>query len=190
MKSLLPIKFRAGANENQVKVKNSIKELKKIPKEIHAILSEMGCCLIYFNGKITDNFEMKKYRGVTPRGWNEKYTWDNVSSAYFSERKIIFLGMDEIYVDKMEVTLHEYVHAFDSNVGLYLFGKNLSEMEVVLEAIKKEPFSEKYFENPREYIANSFDLFYSGKKSRMNLKKNHFIIYQFLFKIDKILKEF
>jgi hypothetical protein len=176
------IEFRNGVKRDK-KVDLYLSQIEKVPDSIQEIIDEEGGRIIFFNGPLTHNSEMSLMKGVKPSNW-KKYTYDDLSACYDPVSRSSFIGVKGNYVGEDDHTLHEYGHNYDYQIGWYFFGKPLSETKRVLEAVKKEPFVDRYYNNPREYIANSFDNFYNSKKTKKNLEKNNPTIHKILSEIE------
>lgn len=183
------IEYRNGARPSDNKSKEYISELEKVPDHIQAIIEQEGSYFVFFNGPITDNKEMTHLKGVVPTGW-EEHTWDELVAGQDTINGAILLGIKGDYLPSQKPTLHEYGHAYDQFVGQYLFNKNLSKTELVLAAVKTQPFNNSYFSRPEEYIANCVDYFYDSPENRKSLEYHQPTMHNFLSALeDKLLSE-
>lgn len=59
---------------------------------------------------------------------------------------------------------------YDDLIGEYFFKRSLSEHTAVLDVLGQHPFSDKYYNHPREYVAHSFEHYYYGFFRRLRLR--------------------
>lgn len=179
------IEYRNIKSKNK-KCKRVNKNLSKVNKKVLNLLFESGLKIIISKGQITDNVEIKHYKNTHPRNYPKGMVWNFVQAMHEPIIKTIFIGINGNYYNNNKkdypqyynpnrcVILHEIGHNYDDVIGEYFFGKSLSKLKTIKKSMKRNKFEKEYFnKNPREYVANSFDLFYRSKKDRKKLKKEH-----------------
>lgn len=200
IEQLTPIRceYRKGVKFNHPKVQKCFKQLERIPQNLQEIMVDQGAYLVFFHGLITDNPEFAHLKGKRPKGWQSNYTWDDIWAGHNGQSKAIGIGIDGNYVcESSEWFLHELGHSFDDRIGEYIswrkfFGKqrkqekSLSKWGDVLQAIALEPFTNEYFEHPREYLANALDLFYTSNETNKQLRINNPTIFKLLSSLQTI----
>lgn len=159
-------------------------QIEKVPDKVQELISKQGCEIVFFKGPITDNPEWVKHRGENPTGWFSEYTWDDLNAGYKEDVKKVFFGVDKSVIEMEDPSLHEYGHAFDYIVGKYFYGKRFSKIDDFLKVMEGEPFDFNYFNNPREYIANSFDMYYRSDETRERLRLKNPGIFKLLSEVE------
>ncbi|MGD9276890.1 MAG: hypothetical protein PVJ67_06995 [Candidatus Pacearchaeota archaeon] len=177
--------YRNGTQPDNVKVQEYLQQLERVPLGLQEIIANEGSYIVFFNGAITDNPEMRHVKGVRPRNW-DRYTWDNVCAAHDSSSKAILIGIEGDYVGMDDPFLHEFGHSFDDRVGEHLRSYPMSEWSEVLQALKSEPFPKSYHGHPREYVANSVDLFYRSDRTNRQLSGSNPSMFQLLRELESI----
>lgn len=139
-----------------------------------------------FSGKLTDEPYFSDLKGVSPRGWNQNITWDEVPGAGGAEIVAAKIGASEKGHGhgSINLELHEIAHSVE-----YTIGNGLRENEEFLAIWRDEVsrlFNEKeYFNNyPEEYFAEVFAMFYLNEASRMEVFVKAPKTYAFIQKLE------
>ncbi len=177
--------FRSGVDKKSLLLNKRIKLIEKIPDSVQRIVDRKEpITVIFFNGCLTDNPELINRKGIKPRGYTEG-TLDKVMMCQCDGK--VYIGIEgDFYDDGTDYTLHEYGHVYDDRIGGVFYGKSLSSLEKVNDIIKKKKFLlNKYYHNPREFIAFSVQNYYYSKFTKMYLKNNFNEIYEMLKEIEE-----
>jgi Pro-Pro endopeptidase len=117
-----------------------------------------------FEGNLTDNPTARHLKGVVPRGYTSKRTWDQVPGIGGSRIVLVKIGSSEKGKGHTSVNLelHELAHSLDRHV----YG-GIRHEERFLEIWKHEsrllfPGRAYFLDYPEEYFAESFAMFYIG----------------------------
>ena len=180
--------YRKGVRLNNEKVQEHLHKLERVPQNLQKCIAESGAYIVFFNGQLTDNFEAVNEKGVTPSGWDNHYTWDDIPAAYDDINfKAILVGIEGNYAKTgSHLFLHEFGHCFNDEIGRILFKKPISETDAVVSAIQREPFLSLngYLQRPKEYVAHSIEKFYLDETTKLYLKIAHPRIYGILSNIE------
>jgi len=190
---LIRYECRNGLGINNPKVISHLHELDLIPLKLQEVIVAGGLDIIFFNGQLTDNWELRKSKGKKPRGWEKGDIWDKVPGGVAGVRVYIGINGDYYWTPegKDNIFLHEFGHGFDKIVGKRFYHKPISREPIIRQAVKEEPFKgdgEDYFHYPLEYVAESVDWFYSNYHSRRKLRENQPTIFEFLSEINNRCK--
>jgi len=180
------VQYRHTNSDNDLAQKFLV-EIEKVPDPIQKLLEERDGKIVIFDGFLTTNPEFYKIKDQIPPGWSNNYTFSDLTAGYHISSKTVFLGIYRPKYEMKDPSLHEYGHCFDFIIGEYLYHKPLSKIHTIPDIIKKEPFDYHYLNRPREYIANSFELFYRGEETRKSLKENQPTIHKFLSDIESTI---
>ena len=177
--------YRKGASLQDWYVQDSLKQLSRVPVRIQRLMAE-GCArIVFFNGPLTDNPEMGNLRGKALFG-AQGYTWDSLAGGYSSGTDTAFIGVNGKYIGDRDIALlHELGHLFDFIIGKHVFHRALSESVKVHNAASVEPFPNPYLNQPEEFVAAAFELYYGGIEKRRELLLRHPIIHNFLSDIER-----
>ena len=117
-----------------------------------------------FEGRLTDNPTASHLKGIVPRGYTSKKTWDQVPGIGGSRTVLVKIGSSEKGKGhgSVNLELHEFAHSLDRHV----YG-GIRQEERFLEIWKCEsrllfPGRAYFLEYPEEYFAESFAMFYIG----------------------------
>jgi Pro-Pro endopeptidase len=117
-----------------------------------------------FEGNLTDNPTARHLKGVVPRGYTSKRTWDQVPGIGGSRIVLVKIGSSEKGKGHTSVNLelHELAHSLDRHV----YG-GIRHEERFLKIWKHEsrllfPGRAYFLDYPEEYFAESFAMFYIG----------------------------
>ena len=175
------IKLR-NCYSNDFKVKNIILKLNNLDYKVINIFNKNSLEIILFTGLLTDNLELSNLKSITPRNYPSNMIWDHVDGIYKSDLKKIFIGLyGDYYLKNRDIFLHELGHAFDDIIGYNVYGHPISELLEIQNIIETEPFEDLpnqkikgyYNKHPREYVANSFDMYSNNDETNNYLKVNH-----------------
>lgn len=169
-----------------------IERLAKIPLPLLEQLVDKEIFIKLVSGKITDEPELVKYRGVVPRGWEKTgLTWDDVPGVSVN---VVIVRIGYSAPDKghrsYNLEIHETMHAIDR----FILGE-ISTSEKFLDIWKKEAHV-KYKNDgyvsvyPAEYFAETATFYLYNEQSRADLKKNMPLTYQFLDELFTNLTSF
>lgn len=145
-----------------------------------------------FSGKLTDEPYFADLKGVSPRGWSDHKTWDQVPGAggtYIAAAKI---GASEPGNGhgSINLELHEIAHSVERTVY-----KGLRDNEEFLEIWREEVpvlfHNDPYFNSyPEEYFAEVFAMYYLNEDSNINVKLMAPKTYEYIQKLEKKRKDF
>ncbi|MFD8249620.1 hypothetical protein [Nocardia sp. NPDC059691] len=121
-----------------------IRDLERLPDSFHNKLLEYFAShpeggIDIIDGPVTD--VLPELRGVTPRGWPRKKTWDGVPGLYNKSTRRVVLGGRGKH-DCVSLAVHETGHAFDRAIG------NASESVEFRKLYDKMDTREPYFAQP------------------------------------------
>jgi Pro-Pro endopeptidase len=117
-----------------------------------------------FVGNLTDNPTASHLKGVIPRGYTSKRTWDQVPGIGGSRVVLVKIGSSEKGKGhgSVNLELHELAHSLDRHVY-----DGIREEERFLKIWKHEsrllfPGKAYFLDYPEEYFAESFAMYYMG----------------------------
>jgi Pro-Pro endopeptidase len=122
---------------------------------------------------ITDHPQWSSYRGVTPRGYPEGHTWDDVPGAGSGSRPATVIVANRLQEGHASVSLvmHEHAHTYDHALHA-LRGVKGSDSPEWREVHEKVRWPSAYERNYREEgYAESFARYHAGPTSRSFLPK-------------------
>lgn len=158
-----------------------IERLAKIPLPLLEGLIEKGVNIKLVSGKITDEPEFAKYKGVVPRGWEKtELTWDDVPGVSV-DVVIVRIGFSEQNKvhRSFNLEMHETLHAIDrfvlDEVSSSAEFKEVWKKEVAVK-YKNDGYVSVY---PAEYFAETATLYLFNEETRADLEKNMPLTYQF-----------
>jgi Pro-Pro endopeptidase len=135
-----------------------------------------------FEGNLTDNPSARHLKGIIPRGYTSKRTWDQVPGIGGSRTVLVKIGSSEKGKGhgSVNLELHELAHSLDRHV----YG-SIREEERFLEIWKREsrllfPGRAYFLDYPEEYFAESFAMFYIGGLPARLLKEAAPQTYQYI----------
>lgn len=159
-----------------------MERIAKIPTPLLTKLNDNHVKIKLVNGKITDEPELAKYKGVTPRGWeNTGLTWDDVPGASINN-VILRIGYSEKGKGHncQNLELHETLHAVDrialNGISATAEFKKVWQKEANIN-YKNDGYVSVY---PTEYFAETASLYLYNDKTRKKLKKDMPLTYDFL----------
>jgi hypothetical protein len=187
---LIKYECRNGVGVNDLHVVECLDKLKRVPLNLQGIIGKEGLKVIFFNGPLTKNLEIKRIESLL-NYYDEEMDWDKIYGIYYPYLKKVFIGIKGDYDRHFSVKgtfLHEFGHGFDDIIGGYFYHKQISKLKKVRNAIEEEPFYDEYYHIPKEYVANSVKLFYYDSHSREILRKKHPTIFGILNGINNECK--
>lgn len=135
-----------------------------------------------FEGNLTDNPSARHLKGIIPRGYTSKRTWDQVPGIGGSRTVLVKIGSSEKGKGhgSVNLELHELAHSLDRHV----YG-SIREEKRFLEIWKREsrllfPGRAYFLDYPEEYFAESFAMFYIGGLPARLLKEAAPQTYQYI----------
>ncbi|RXZ76972.1 S-layer homology domain-containing protein [Paenibacillaceae bacterium] len=156
-----------------LEAKQMTERLEQIPTEIISSLVASKVTIRFLNGPITDEPEMQRYKGVTPRGWQGSgLTWDDVPGVG-SNPVLVRIGYSTTGMGhgSYNLELHETAHAID-----YAVFNRISSSPAFLDLFHREAealFGGNQYEEvyPEEYFAETTCMLFYSDKSRQRLEK-------------------
>ncbi|MEW8987528.1 MAG: toxin, partial [Bacillus sp. (in: firmicutes)] len=150
-----------------------VTRLDKLPSPILAKINQAGIQVHLFEGKLTDQPTATHLKGVIPRGYSSKKTWDEVPGVGGSKTVLVKIGASEKGNGhgSINLELHELAHSIDR----YVYDEMRSN-PVFLDIWNQEknklfPGKSYYLSFPEEYFAETFAMYYLGESSKQLLKK-------------------
>jgi Pro-Pro endopeptidase len=157
---------------NKKEAAEIITRLDKLPPSILSKINREGIHVNLFTGKLTDQPTASHLKGLIPRGYKNKTTWDDVPGMGGSQTVLVKIGASEKGNGhgSVNLELHELAHSVD----LYVF-QEIRYDPVFLKIWKQECpdlfTGQAYFNTfPEEYFAETFAMFYLGKETQEKLK--------------------
>ena len=164
----------SNIDDDDPEVLNIIERISRLDIRLLRLMYENGVDIRLFNGLLTDEPEMVKYRGVTPRGWeNTGFTWDDIPGA--GGQLVVFVRVGFSYPSietrhsSMLLEFHEIAHTIDTLLG---FISQSYYFQSIHEEEKNNVFYRiVYFDFLEEYFAEAFVKFKYDDYSRTNLRE-------------------
>lgn len=135
-----------------------------------------------FEGSLTDNPSASHLKGIVPRGYTSKKTWDQVPGIGGSRTVLVKIGSSEKGKGhgSVNLELHELAHSLDRHVY-----DGIRHEERFLKIWKQEsrllfPGRAYFLDYPEEYFAESFSMFYIGGLPAKLLKEAAPQTYQYI----------
>ncbi|GAE46288.1 anthrax toxin lethal factor-related metalloendopeptidase [Mesobacillus boroniphilus] len=135
-----------------------------------------------FEGSLTDNPSASHLKGIVPRGYTSKKTWDQVPGIGGSRTVLVKIGSSEKGKGhgSVNLELHELAHSLDRHVY-----DGIRHEERFLKIWKHEsrllfPGRAYFLDYPEEYFAESFAMFYIGGLPAKLLKEAAPQTYQYI----------
>lgn len=152
---------------NQNEAAGIINRISKLPDSLLAKIHDQGITLKMFTGKLTDNPTASHLKGITPRGYQNNATWDDVPGIGGGKVVLVKIGASEKGRGHgtINLELHEMAHSIDH----YIYD-NISEKQLFHEIWEKEHDQlfpgNSYFLYPEEYFAETFAMYYLSQETR------------------------
>lgn len=135
-----------------------------------------------FVGNLTDNPTASHLKGIVPRGYTSKKTWDQVPGIGGSRTVLVKIGSSEKGKGhgSVNLELHEFAHSLDRHVY-----DGIRQEERFLKIWKREsqllfPGRAYFLDYPEEYFAECFAMFYIGGLPSKLLKEAAPQTYQYI----------
>lgn len=158
---------------DQVEAAKIIERLTLLPDSMIKKAIEQNITVRLFEGNLTDNPTASHLKGVIPRGYTSKRTWDQVPGIGGSRVVLVKIGSSEKGKGhgSVNLELHELAHSLDR----YVYD-GIREEERFLSIWKQEssqlfPGNPYFNDYPEEYFAECFAMFYIGGMSAQLLKE-------------------
>lgn len=139
-----------------------------------------------FKGSLTDNPSVRHLKGVVPRGYTSKKTWDQVPGIGGAKLVLVKIGSSEKGNGHSSVNLelHELAHSLDRHV----YGEIRNDDEFLriwkLESRLLFPGQSYFLNFPEEYFAESFAMYYIGGTHAKLLTEAAPQTYQFIKSLE------
>lgn len=135
-----------------------------------------------FNGKLTDNPTAMHLKGVIPKGYKSKKTWNDVPGIGGGKTVLVKIGASEKGKGhgSVNLELHELAHSIDRHV--YKTIRDRPDFLNIWEEEKESLFpNDSYFQTyPEEYFAECFAMFYLNISTKSALKNKAPKTYRFM----------
>ncbi|WP_409270394.1 anthrax toxin lethal factor-related metalloendopeptidase [Neobacillus sp. SCS-31] len=169
--------------EQSVEIINTITNLpESLLKKIH----RAGIVVRLFNRKLTDNPSARHLKGVTPRGYTNGLTWDDVPGIGGSKVVLVKIGASDRGNGhgSINLELHELAHSVDK-----LVFNNQSKREPFKSVWEKErgslfPGKDYFLTYSEEYFAEAFALYYYSDDTNILLKEKAPLTYDIIKGLD------
>ncbi|WP_246941868.1 anthrax toxin lethal factor-related metalloendopeptidase [Bacillus pinisoli] len=155
---------------NETEVLLMIRQISHIHSSILEKAVNQDLKLKFFQGPLTSQTGFTHLKGVKPRG-HEQLTWDDIPGAGGSKLALAKIGYSEKGKShgSVNLELHEFAHSID----LHVF-HSLRNDHDFLEIWKEEavllfPSNPYFIENPEEYFAEVFAMFYFEEHTQLEL---------------------
>jgi Pro-Pro endopeptidase len=167
---------------DQLEAAGIIRRLTLLPESIIKKAINNNIKVKLFEGNLTDNPTASHLKGVIPRGYVSKRTWDQVPGIGGSRVVLVKIGSSEKGKGhgSVNLELHELAHSLDRHVY-----DGIRQEERFLEIWKREsrllfPGRAYFLDYPEEYFAESFAMFYIGGMPARLLKEAAPHTYQYI----------
>jgi Pro-Pro endopeptidase len=171
---------------DQKEAASIISRIDSLPESMLKKAAREGITVKLFEGKLTDNSSARHLRGITPRGYKNDTTWDEVPGMGGAKTVLVKIGSSEKGKGhgSVNLELHELAHSIDRYV--YYEIRSDEKFLRVWEQEKNELFPGRayFLTYPEEYFAEAFALFYLGGEYRMELKQKAPATYRFIKNLD------
>lgn len=162
-----------------------IDRLSRVDNRILTHTNSAGVKIILMDMPLTDLSEFEYLSGQVPRGWeNTKQTWDEVPGAggHTVAARIGHSDPGQGH-STTNLELHEYGHAVDSYAAGFTVGES-QEFRQIMNSEKGKLFGDhqvsEYFDEPGEYFAEVFAMYYMGGDARNKLANRAPETYDFI----------
>lgn len=182
--SMVEIRDNDG-NYDSAKAQAMIDRLNRVDDRILTHTNRAGVNIILMDMPLTDLPEFEYLSGQVPRGWeNTKQTWDEVPGAggHTVAARIGHSNPGHGH-STINLELHEYGHAVDSYAAGFTVSES-QEFRQIMESEKGALFGDhevsEYFDEPGEYFAEVFAMYYLGGDARSKLANRAPETYDFI----------
>ncbi len=196
-----PLVQYRNIEQNNPFVQQCWKLMDRVPSCFWDVLIESQISIAFFGqGQLTDQPEMRAFKGKQIDVEVDSRFWDNISMVYNSaykkilvgfteenvyehENKANFLKLDTIYEQSKDI-LHEIGHAIDFELGPLMLSTNFyfSQEPIFLQivAMNKNKLDDYFIKFPSELFANSFQDYYASNKTKEQLMQEQPEIFDYL----------
>src|SRR5699024_9159572 len=171
--SMVEIRSSDG-NYDSAEAQAMIDRLSRVDDRILQHTNRAGVNIILMDMPLTDLPEFEYLSGQVPRGWeNTKQTWDEVTGAG-GHTVAARIGHSDPGSGHSTINLemHEYGHAVDSYAAGFTVSQS-GEFRQIMNSEKSALFGDhqvpEYFDEPGEYFAEVFAMYYLGGEARSKL---------------------
>lgn len=163
-----------------------INTISSLPEQLLGKIHEAGIVVRLFNGKLTDNPSARHLKGVTPRGYKNGVTWDDVPGIGGSKVVLVKIGASGKGSGhgSINLELHELAHSIDKIVFHNLSKKQAFKSVWVKERNSLFPEQEYFLAYPEEFFAEAFALYYYSAETNQILKEKAPSTYQLIEGLD------
>lgn len=165
-----PRRYRKGVKANNPRVQEHMRKIERVPDQLQRIIADHGSYIVFFNGPLTDNWEVEHLKGEIPPGWEDtNHKWEDLRAAYAYFPKAVLIGIEGDYAKSdSEASLHEYGHSFDDLIGREFYKMPLSSTPKVKDILKRkrELYSNKDLKEISKNIAESIGQFLNKHSSK------------------------
>lgn len=159
-----------------------ISRIDSLPASLLDKVNRKGIKVHLFDGKLTDNPTARHLKGVIPRGYLSKKTWDEVPGIGGSKTVLVKIGHSNKGMGhgSVNLELHELAHSIDRYV--YNEIRNNKRFLKIWNAEKYNMFpNQSYFLSfSEEYFAEAFAMYHLGGDYRNNLLQKAPLTYEFI----------
>lgn|GEM_PF-6508232 len=176
---------------NERAIKRQKSHLEKVPDMMQRIVNAKGGKVVFFDGRLTDNPELRHLSGKRAYTHSD-ITYDHLPGLFIEYKdpktkhrirkaflkqnhnhyKVIGSGIHRF--ENINLELHEYGHLFDSAMG------RISQTPAFTRHCPRSV-------DPSEFFADRFAQFYDSRVSRDDLKYEHFGVYEYFIKLERHL---
>ncbi|KKK35050.1 hypothetical protein WN59_05295 [Salinicoccus sediminis] len=182
--SMIDIRSDDGEYDS-AEVQAMIDRLRRVDDRILQHTNSAGVSIILMDMPLTELSEFDYLSGKVPRGWeNTNSTWEEVPGAggHTTAARIGYSDPGNGH-STINLELHEYGHAVDSYAaGFTVSGSD--EFRQIMNREKDALFGDhkvsEYFDEPGEYFAEVFAMYYLGGDARSKLQNRAPETYEFI----------
>lgn len=179
-------------SENPEEINRILNVLENVHDSFQEIANNYKGTVVIFDGIITENESMRKWKGVQIPKWSEGKTYDILPGAYSVEHKeaLIKQSYKAGSHGSVSLELHEYGHLIDHALGELI---NLHEISATSYFVSVHQASRTYkkpdgsqrlsnygYKYRDEFFAESFAKFYFSPETKAELKGDFREDYHFL----------
>jgi hypothetical protein len=172
-------------NDHDEEVVNMIERISRIHPTILEKVVENNIRIKLFTGSLTDQPGFTHLKGIKPRGY-ERFTWDDVPGTGGSKLALAKIGhsVKGKGHGSINLELHELAHSIDKHVFHSL--RDDSEFKNIWkeEASLLFPGQLYFIDNPEEYFAEVFAMYYLGSSPRLQLYSHAPKTYHYLKQLE------
>jgi hypothetical protein len=160
---------------NDRAIRRQKSHLEKVPDMMQRLVNARGGKVVFFDGRLTDNPELRHLSGKRAYTHTE-ITYDRLPGLFleYTDPKTKHRIRKAYRFENINLELHEYGHLFDSAMG----------------KISQTPAFTRHCPrgvNPSEFFADRFAQFYDCRISRDDLKYEHSGVYEYFIELERQL---